>query len=83
MSQRLNLLSNSSGLEGIETSDDHRDGAPGQQGDWDDLSSLLWHAISDTITQNLLFLPGNLDMRTSGFQHKYQTNQGEGRTPVR
>ena len=64
VSQDLNLLSNISCLKGIKTSDHHRDGAPGEQDDWDDLSSFLWQTVVVTVTENLLLLPGNVDMRS-------------------
>ena len=63
MSQALDLLSYISRLEGIVSSDHHRDGAPGEQDDWDEPTSFLWKTITIPIAENLLLLPSNVDMR--------------------
>ena len=62
--QALDLLSNRIRLVGIQSSDHHRDGAPGEQADWDEPTSYLRQTISVAIAGNLLFLPRNVDMRT-------------------
>ena len=61
MSQALHLLSNISRLEGIQSSGNHRDGAQGEQGDWDEPTNFLWQTIAVAIAENLLLLPGNFD----------------------
>ena len=62
VSHTFKLLSKISRLEGIKCSDDHRDGAPGEQGPWDEPSSFLRQTISVAIAENLLLLPRNDDL---------------------
>ena len=64
VSQALNLLSNISRLEGIKSSDHHRDGAQGEQADWNEPTSFLWQTISVAVAENLLLFPRIVDMRT-------------------
>ena len=61
VSQALDLLSKISRLEGIKSRDHHRDGAPGEQADWDDPTSFLWQTVSVAVAENLLLLPGIVD----------------------
>ena len=59
VSQALDLLSNIRRLEGIMSSDHHRDGTPGEQDIRYEPTSFLWQTVSVAVAENLLLLPGN------------------------